>query len=91
MSKTAAPEVTASDPPALPARLRVEQPWHAPPLVKVPWERVQEVQKALAEAGFRNRVGEEGEFYGITPEATVILRWEADQENAQRVLDALDD
>ncbi|MFH5805010.1 hypothetical protein [Alienimonas sp. DA493] len=86
---SAAAEPRAAAPPDEPGMLKVYQPWHAPPVVRVPWDRVDEVRQALEAVGFPNWVGETGSFANLAPWATVVLRWEADQDAAQRVLDEL--
>ena len=77
--------------PAATRPLRVEQPWHAPPLVRVPLDRRHEVRDALAAAGFET--WESGtDLADLLPmsEATLVFtRWEVDQDAAQRVLDEL--
>ena len=78
-------------PAAAPPGLKVEQPWHAPPLVRVPLSRRHEVRDALAAAGFET--WESGaDLADLLPtwEATLVFtRWEVDQDAAQRVLDEL--
>ena len=76
--------------PAATRPLRVEQPWHAPPLVRVPLDRRHEVRDALAAAGFETwESGTEVAQLFPAVRVTLVLTWEADMAAAQRVLDEL--
>ena len=90
---SAAP-ATAPPPPAWdPEIMTVVQPWHAPPLVRVPPDRRDEVKAALAAAGFETwEYGEELSAFLPEPWVTLVFfKWEADQTAAQKVIDALPD
>ena len=88
---SAAPAVAPRLPAAPPEMLRVYQPWHAPPLVRVPMNRLEAVRGALTAAGFETWESD----LEITPflpdpyTTLVFMRWESDIDAAQRVLDAL--
>ena len=72
--------------------LRMEQPWRAPPLVRVPFDRRHEVRDALAAAGFETwESGTEVAPFLPTPKVTLVFHWEVDQPAVQKVLDGLAD
>ena len=91
---SAAPATAPPQPVWSPEIMTVVQPWHAPPLVRVPPDRRDAIKAALADAGFETwEYGDGAEIPLLAlfqPYATLVFtKWETDREAAQRVIDGL--
>ena len=68
--------------------LKVEEPWRAAPIIRLPVEQAGEVSALLDSAGVRHWVQLPGvAAFGQGPWTSILLTFDVDVEQVQRLLD----